>query len=139
MTGDESRLLRGFQDGSLVEFHHRDHVHLAWIYVREHGLEDGLPRFVADLRAFARAKGAPHLFHATITWAYLTLVAERRALTPDLDWDAFAQAHGDLLVWKPSILDRYYSAERLWSETARACFVLPDTAYAGLAPRGAPR
>jgi hypothetical protein len=125
---DAPTFVARFRDGTLDtgQFHHRDHVRMAWLYVREHGLESAVTAFTADLRAFAVAKGAPRLYHATITVAYLTLVAERLRVTPDGDWDRFAAAHADLLRWKPSVIDDYYSADRLWSELARAQFLLPD-------------
>jgi 2'-5' RNA ligase len=125
---DERTFVARFRDGTLGtdHFHHRDHVRMAWLYVREHGLEAAVTAFTADLRAFARAKGVPGLYHATITVAYLTLIAERLRGTPDTDWEAFAAAHADLLRWKPSVIDDYYSAERLWSDQARGQFLLPD-------------
>lgn len=125
---DAPTFVARFRDGTLGtdHFHHRDHVRMAWLYVREHGLEAAVTTFTADLRAFAIAKGVPRLYHATITVAYLTLIAERLHVTPDADWDAFAAAHADLLRWKPSIIDDYYSAARLWSDQARAQFLLPD-------------
>lgn len=135
MTADEQAFVAGFRAGTLGAdaFHHRDHVRMAWLYVRAHGLEAAVTRFTDDLRAFAAAKGVPRLYHATITVAYLSLVAERLAATPDPSWEAFAAAHPDLLGWKPSILDAYYSAGRLWSDQARAQFLLPDRVPAGAA------
>jgi hypothetical protein len=125
---DERTFVARFRDGTLAtdHFHHRDHVRMAWLYVREHGLEAAVTAFTADLRAFAIAKGVPRLYHATITVAYLTLIAERLTVAPDGDWDAFAAANADLLRWKPSVIDDYYSADRLWSDQARAQFLLPD-------------
>ncbi len=125
---DDRPFVAAFRDTTLPAsaFHHRDHVRMAWLYVREHGPVDAAPRFVADLQAFARAKGVPGLYHATITGAYIALIAERQHATPAETWDAFAAANADLLAWKPGVLDRYYSAERLWSDTARAQFLLPD-------------
>jgi hypothetical protein len=58
--------------------------------------------------------------------AYLTLVAERLRGAEDGPWEAFAAVNADLLRWKPSVLDDFYSAERLWSDDARAQFLLPD-------------
>lgn len=128
MTAGEQAFVAAFRAGTLGAdaFHHRDHVRMAWLYVREHGLETAVTRFTDDLRAFAAAKGVPRLYHATITVAYLTLVAERLRDTPSPSWEAFAAAHPDLLRWKPSILDQYYTAGRLWSDEARAQFLLPD-------------
>ena len=41
-------------------------------------------------------------------------------------WEDFARGNPDLLVWNPSVLDRYYEKETLGSELARRVFVLPD-------------
>ena len=127
---DDRAFVAQFRAGTLGtdHFHHRDHVRMAWLYVRDHGLESAVTRFTEDLRAFATAKGVPRLYHATITVAYLTLVAERLRTMPDASWERFAAAHADLLRWKPSVLDDYYSADRLWSDAARAQFLLPDRA-----------
>ena len=70
--------------------------------------------------------GVPGLYHATITQAYLAILAERVAATPTGEWAVFSAAHPDLLRWKPGVLDGYYSPERLWCDAARAQFLLPD-------------
>lgn len=129
---DDHDFVAAFRDGSLPTsaFHHRDHVRMAWLYVGEHGAAEAASRFAGDLQTFARAKGVPGLYHATITGAYIALIAERRLETPPGTWDHFAAAHPDLLMWKPGVLDRYYSAERLWCDTARVQFLMPDLATA---------
>jgi hypothetical protein len=116
-----------FVEGTLDTHHfrHRDHVRMAWLYVRRWPFAEAVARFNADLQRFAIAKGAPNLYHATITWAYLLLVQERAQDGPE-QWDAFADAHPDLLAWKPSILDRYYHETTLWSERARRTVLMPD-------------
>lgn len=128
MSADDLVFVAAFRDTSLPTsaFHHRDHVRMAWLYVREFGPADAVARFAADLKRFAHAKGVPGLYHATITGAFVALIAERLIESPEDDWTAFAAAHPDLLSWKPGVLDRYYSAERLWSAAARAQFLMPD-------------
>jgi len=109
------------------EFHHRDHVRLAWIYLRRHPALDALARFTAGLQRFAAFHGHPGLYHETITWAYLFLIHERMADSPAGEsWEEFAARHPDLVTWKPSILDRYYAPETLRSDRARRLFVLPS-------------
>ena len=124
----DDELLERFVDTSLPAeaFSHREHVRVAWLFVRRHGMPQALTTFPAALHAFATAKGAHRLFHATITWAYLLLINERQARCGARDWPAFAEANPDLLRWKPSVLDSYYSADLLWSEFARQTFVMPD-------------
>lgn len=44
---------------------------------------------------------------------------------------AFAERYPELLAWKPSILDRYYTTETLTSDRARRTFVMPDRLSGG--------
>ena len=122
--GDDA-LLRGFEAGTLAELHHRDHVRVAWLYLRREPLLRAVESFVSDLKRFAAAKGAPGLYHETLTFGFLFLVHERLG-PPDEDFDSFASRNPDLLAWKPSALDRYYHPETLASDRARRRFVLPD-------------
>jgi hypothetical protein len=121
-------LFQRFVDTTLPagEFHHEQHVQVAWQFVQNHGMPAALGEFTTAIKRFADAKGATGLYHETITWAFLLLIAERQARHPAATWEAFAAAHADLLVWKPSILERYYSKELLASELARRTFVMPD-------------
>jgi len=106
-------------------FHHRDHVRLAWVYLRQMTLLDALKRFTESLKRFAVHNGVPNLYHETITWAYLLLIHERMERNPVDDFETFETANPDLFAWKPSILDRYYDRETLDSELARRTFLMP--------------
>jgi hypothetical protein len=124
----DEALVDGFERATLAdgEFGHAQHVRAAWLFLRRDGLSRALDAFPAALRRLAIAKGAPQLFHATITWAYLLLIHERQHACNAESWQDFALANPDLLTWKPSILDDYYTPATLWSEFARHTFVLPD-------------
>lgn len=121
-------LLQRFVDTSLPagDFHHEQHVQVAWLFVQKYGMPEALGEFTTAIRRFADAKGATGLYHETITWAFLLLIAERQARSGARTWEAFAAAHPDLLIWKPSILERYYSKELLASDLARRTFLMPD-------------
>ena len=121
-------LLDKFIDTTLPsdQFHHQQHVEVAWLFVRKHGMPAALAEFTTAIKRFADAKGATGLYHETITWAFLLLIAERQATCGAASWDAFAAVNQDLLHWKPSILERYYSRETLNSDLARRVFVFPD-------------
>jgi hypothetical protein len=121
--------LAAFEDGTLPEdcFHHRDHVRAAGLLLRNERPTAALDRFSTALVRFASARGKAGLYHETITWAYLLLIRERMERgRRDAGWEEFASANPDLLVWKPSVLDRYYTPETLGSDLARRVFVLPD-------------
>ena len=121
-------LLDRFVDTTLPagQFRHRQHVQVAWLFVRNHGMPAALSEFSSAIKRYADAKGATSLYHETITWAFLLLIADRQARTPVETWDEFEAANPDLLTWKPSILERYYSKELLASELARRTFLMPD-------------
>jgi hypothetical protein len=127
---DDAALIQSFENGVVPPggFHHAQHVRVAWCYLRQHPLLEALDRFQTRLRAFAVAQDKPDLYHETITTAYVLLINERLSEdgAGDGDWEAFAARNADLLTWKPSILERYYRTETLWSERARRTFVMPD-------------
>jgi len=125
----DSLFLEAFEAASLAPeaFHHRDHVRAAWLLLRQATPAEAMGRFGAALRQFARKVGQPGLYHETVTCAYLLLIHERMERGPESeDFEAFAARNQDLLVWRPSILDRYYRPETLQSDLARRVFVLPD-------------
>jgi len=123
----DTEFIRSFEDVTLPNsaFHHRDHVRLAWLYLERYPVLEALTRFTEGLKRFAAANGHPGLYHETITWAYLFLIQERKAGPGDETWEEFAARNPDLLGWNPSILDRYYAKETLYSERARRVFVMP--------------
>jgi hypothetical protein len=125
---NDAEFVASFEAGSLPgsAFHHRDHVRLAWIYLRRHPALEALGRFMEGLKRFAAANGRPGLYHETITWAYLFLIHERMDGAADGEtWEEFAERNPDLLTWKPSILERYYAKDVLDSDRARRVFVFP--------------
>ena len=125
---EQQELFDRFVDTTLPadRFHHQQHVQVAWLFVRRYGMPAALGEFSAAIKRFADAKGATGLYHETITWAFLLLIAERQARSSTDTWEMFAAANADLLTWQPSILNRYYSKELLASDLARRTFMMPD-------------
>jgi hypothetical protein len=123
----DAELVERFERGDVAQFHHPDHVRVAFAYLRTMPLLDALRAFAAALRRFAAAHGQPQLYHETITWAFLFIIHERMQRAPGVEWEEFIAANEDLLRWKPSVLESYYPAEVLQSELARRVFVLPHS------------
>jgi len=125
---NDAEFLNAFEAGALpaTDFHHKDHVRLAWLYLREDTPIGAIRRFAEGLKRFASRNGKEGLYHETITWAYLLLVHERMGRGPAATFDDFAARNPDLLTWGPSVLDRYYRRETLASDLARRVFVMPD-------------
>ena len=107
-------------------FHHADHVRLAFAYLSEYPVLQALDRFAAALKGYAAARGKSQLYNETITHAYFFLIREHMARTRATEWDEFALANADLLLWKGGILSRYYQEATLQSDLARSVFLFPD-------------
>lgn len=126
----DKELINRFESGavSTSDFHHADHVRLAFAYLREFSTLEALQRFSAALKHFAACHGKDQLYNETITWAYIFFIAERiaRSGAEQLDWTQFAEKNPDLLVWKGGILTRYYEDATLKSDLARRTFIFPD-------------
>lgn len=137
-------LVSEFEQGRAPgDFHHADHVRVAFAYVSQFPVLEAIAKFSAALRRFALAKGKPHLYHETITWAYMLLIHESIACGASLrqssvsqsvvgqrrsrpTWQEFSDSNPGLLVWKGGVLERYYSQGVLNSSVARQVFVFPD-------------
>ena len=112
----------------LSAFTHTEHVHLAWSCLRAYPLLMAMGEFRRLLVAYATHNGKPTLYHETVTFAYMLLLYERMARTPQItNWEVFSREHGDLLSWHNGPFFKYYSPDILKDAAARAHFVLPAT------------
>ncbi len=120
-------LIEHFENDSLPgEFHHEQHVQLAFAYLSDFAPLEALERFAAALKRYAAARGKAGLYHETITHAYFFLIRERMARGFSDSWEQFARENSDLLQWKPGILSHYYTESTLQSDLARSVFLFPD-------------
>ena len=87
-------------------------------------LLNAIARFDVALRHLTRKLGVAGKYHATITWIFLLLIAERSHAGED--WQMFKTRNRDLIDESRNTLGRYYSEELLFSEAARKQFMLPD-------------
>jgi len=120
--------IAALEDGTLEAqaFDHEAHVYLGWLYLEEMPLLDAIDQFSSALQRLTAKLGVPAKYHATITWFFMLLIAERRARTRGDDWFSFRRCNSDLFGRRPGIIGRYYSSELLASDYARQSFVLPD-------------
>ena len=126
ITGHPDLTIEQFESGNIDAemFDHEAHVYVGWLYVQQYELADAIARFDDALRRLTRKLGVPGKYHATITWIFLLLIAER-SLSKE-SWQIFKTRNRDLIDESKSTLGRYYSEELLFSEAAREQFMLPD-------------
>ena len=129
----DEELIERFESCTLsgADFHHRDHIKVAWLYLRSNSVLETLGRFSSGLKRFAAAHGKLNLYHETITWAYVFLIHERmQRHGREESWQEFVDKNADLFDWKDNILKSFYQDETLSSERARRTFVFPDRKHA---------
>lgn len=93
-------------------FRHRDHLRLAWIYLRESDLDSVMRRLSQSIKRYAHHHGAGQKYHETLTQVWARILME-------------------LLAAHPHLLDKdlplkHFSRGLLWSDPARERWVEPD-------------
>ncbi len=123
-----SEVTRAFLDHSIdaSTFHHAEHVRVAYDLLQTRDFIDAAATYAKGLRVIATEAGVPEKFNVTITYAFMSLIAERRATTDDGGFDRFIGDNPDLM--KKSALSGWYADDRLHSDLARDVFLLPQTA-----------
>jgi hypothetical protein len=119
--------VEAFESGEIDPgaFDHEAHVYVAWLYLEQFPLPEALEKFNAALRRLTVRLGVPGKYHATVTWFFLLLIAERRSADPGADWFRFRRLNADLFE-DGGLLEHYYHRQTLASDRARRSFVLPD-------------
>ena len=123
----DTEFTRAFENCTLPEdqFRHRDHIRLAWIYLRDYGREHAARRIAESIRRYAAHHGKPDRYHHTITIAWLELVSAVRESLPESATFEDAVACWPKLLQKATLAE-YYSSGLLESDAARKAFVEPD-------------
>ena len=120
-------LTRAFERGEIANegFHHASHLHVAWVYLAESSsVHQAADKMRNTLRRFAAALGKPQKYHETITLFWVHFLARAKTVSR-------GQRLEDVVYANPQLLEKnfplaYYSAERLFSNEARASWVEPD-------------
>jgi hypothetical protein len=103
-------------------FSHRDHVGAAIAALQQGDFYDALARLSRGLQRLTLAAGVPEKFNATVTFAFLSVIAEIEP-QPGQDIDTLIDCHPDIM--RPSVLKTLYSDSRMQSDIARRVPVLP--------------
>jgi hypothetical protein len=106
-------------------FRHRDHLRFAHHRLLNDGWPFALDAISEQIARFARHHGHAEKFHVTLTQCWVRLVAGALAREPrSCSFEELVSRHAELL--DKSLLLRYYSRERLFSDAARRAWIEPD-------------
>jgi hypothetical protein len=105
------------------EFHHRDHLTVAVVYLYASDLESAIDRMRSSLKRFATHHSVPKLYHETLTRFWLQQVEQRLERNECLSESVrkvLEQLNDKNLVFE------FYSRERIESKEAREKWLQPD-------------
>jgi hypothetical protein len=128
---DDDKFLEQFESKTLPleEWHHKQHIKVAYLYLRKFPFDKAMERMREGVKAFNAAKGTPEVldrgYHETMTQAWLRLVyftlCEYGAAESA---EAFYERSPQLTEKK--ILRFFYTKELFMSWQAKKEFVEPD-------------
>ena len=126
-------LMRRFEACELSpdEWHHREHVRLAYLYLLRCPPAEALERMRAGLKALNAAQNVPESldrgYHETLTQGWMQLVHVALCeFGPAENSEAFLEKQTQLLAWRALLF--FYSRDRILSAEAKARFLEPDLA-----------
>jgi len=130
MTEDDIFLTQ-FEAGQwpLEKWHHRDHIKVAYLYLRRYPVEEAIQRVREGIRAHNAVHGiqdGPDSgYHETMTRAWMRLVLVTLCeYGPAASADEFFELHPQLSQKK--VLRLFYSRDLFMSRRAKMEFVEPD-------------
>jgi hypothetical protein len=126
VTPEDAAFVNAFDSGQISNqnFHHRDHLRLAFVQIRRLGLERASQTVTAGIRHFAARHGSADRYNDTMTRFWLRVVGLGISRHPELTFE-------QLLTAEPHLLDkglpfRHWSRERLTGPAAKQGWVDPD-------------
>ena len=101
-------------------FHHGDHLRLAWLLLHRKPLDEALTLVREGIQRYAAHLGVRHLYHETITTAWVKLLATHH----EASFTEFIATNEHRL--NQELLHRFWTPAVLNSEAARSGWVPPD-------------
>ncbi len=128
---DDRTFLAAVKSGEwpLEQWHHHQHLRLAWLYLTEHAFDDAVVLMRDCIKAYNAAKGVPDElgtgYNETLTCAWMQLMqcALDHGEACD-DAESFLQANPQLS--NPHAIHLFYSRELLFADRSRILFADPD-------------
>jgi hypothetical protein len=128
---DDQQFIQMFEAGVLPteQWGHREHVKVAYLYLREFPLELAIERMRTSIQRLNAAQQTPEAldrgYHETMTQAWMHLVHFTLCEYGPADTaDEFYDSHPQL--WQSKVLRLFYSRDRLLSWEAKKAFANPD-------------
>ncbi|MEM7657906.1 MAG: hypothetical protein AAF399_17405 [Bacteroidota bacterium] len=107
-------------------FSHEAHLRLAWIHLRQHGLEMAIANMREQIPALAVRCKVPEKYNDTVTVAAVYAIHRVDQHSSAADFPAFLAEHPELHTQFRELLSRHYSIDIFRSPEAKARYLEPD-------------
>ncbi len=127
-SAEDLEFRTAFEAGDIppAEFHHRDHLRLAYVYLCEHETQMAIEIFREHVKKFLSDNGVPdNKYHETVTCSWVQAVRHFMEIcAPTSSFEEMITRDGRPLDM--DIMLTHYRKETLFSDIARSEFVQPD-------------
>ena len=123
----DEAFVQAFLHGDIppAQFHHQDHLRLAWYLTSHQDLESATNLITSGIRAFATHHGHASKYHETLTQFWIRLVAHLVRHRPDItDFASFVATFPHLL--DKDLPYQHWRRDTIHGDIARAQWVEPD-------------
>ena len=129
MTGIYSQKLDALITGTLApsEFSHLDHVGVGYQALRGHEFFEAVSIVAQGLSRLTHRAGVPEKYNATLTFAAMSLIAERMKTVKCASAEEFVERYGS--IFSSGFLKAQFPDLRLNSKLAREVALLPGAQF----------
>lgn len=107
-------------------FTHEAHLRLAWIHIKNLGIEKAIATIREQIQKYAASLGANDKYHETITVASIKAVSFFINKSTEISFYDFITKYPQLKTDFKKLLSTHYSTDIFSSETAKKDFIEPD-------------
>ncbi len=127
----DSEFARLFANAELEAglFTHEAHLRLAWLKIRDHGVEEAVDIIRDQLKHFVASVGAQNKYHETLTVAAVRAVHHFMIRADHASFDEFISHTPELKTRFKELISSHYSIDIFSSDEARKVFIEPDLSH----------
>ncbi len=107
-------------------FSHEAHLRLAWIYIKNHGLEEAVNKLCSGIKQFDEKFGDGTKFHVTLTVASTYVVNHFMEKSVSNNFQGLLQEFPRLRDNFMDLVYSHYSSRHLWNPQSRVQHFEPD-------------
>ncbi|MCL6267463.1 hypothetical protein [Flagellimonas myxillae] len=110
----------------VTHFDHEAHLRLAWIHLKQYGLEIALENICTQLTAFVAHHGADDKYNTTLTVASIQMIHHFMGNSKAGHFPGFLTEFPQLKTNFKGLINSHYSMDIFNSEEAKARYLEPD-------------